>query len=74
MEKNEVLVKIGIKIRKLREEKNLSLQDLSDKCDFEKPNLIRIEKGRTNPTIGTLLKIAQVLNVRLAELVDVDVE
>jgi transcriptional regulator with XRE-family HTH domain len=72
MEKNEVLVKIGIKIRKLREEKNLSLQDLSDKCDFEKPNLIRIEKGRTNPTIGTLLKIAEVLNVKLSELVDVE--
>jgi transcriptional regulator with XRE-family HTH domain len=72
MDKNEVLVKIGIKIRELREAKNLSLQDLSDKCDFEKPNLIRIEKGRTNLTIGTLLKISRILNVRLAELVDVE--
>lgn len=72
IEKEELLAKIGLKIRELREAKNLSLQNLSDLCDFEKPNLIRIEKGRTNPTIGTLLKISRALEVDLVDIINVE--
>ncbi|MCH8905155.1 MAG: helix-turn-helix transcriptional regulator, partial [Bacteroidetes bacterium] len=43
---------------------------LALECDMEKSNLIRIEKGRTNPTSLTLLKISNVLNVRVKELLD----
>lgn len=49
----------------------MSLQELSDKMNIEYNNLIRIEKGRTNPTIATLYKIAQILEVELIDLVDV---
>lgn len=72
MEKAEVLKKIGSKISELRESRKMSLQDLCDKCDFEKPNLVRIEKGRNNLTIGTLLKICQGLDIRLVDIVDVE--
>jgi transcriptional regulator with XRE-family HTH domain len=72
MEKTELLAKIGLKIRELRENRHMSLQDLSDECDFEKPNLIRIEKGRTNPTISTLFKICRALHAKLSEIVDVE--
>ncbi|MDR0546943.1 MAG: helix-turn-helix domain-containing protein [Dysgonamonadaceae bacterium] len=72
MDKAELYRRIGLKIRKLREEKKLSLQNLSDKLDIEYNNLIRIEKGRTNPTIGTLFKICQPLDVKLIEIVDVE--
>ena len=48
------------------------LQELSDKLDIEYNNLIRIEKGRTNFTIGTLLKIGKILNVKLVDIVDVE--
>ena len=46
--------------------------ELSVNLDIEYNNLIRIEKGRTNPTIGTLLKISQGLNVKLVDIVDVE--
>ena len=46
--------------------------DLAYMLDIEYNNLIRIEKGRTNPTIITLYKIGQALNVKLPEIVDVD--
>jgi transcriptional regulator with XRE-family HTH domain len=72
MNKEELFKKIGLKIRTLREEKNLSIQEFSDLINIEYNNLIRIEKGRTNPTIGTLYKICQALNVKIIDIVDVE--
>ena len=72
MKKSEVLTKIGLKIRQLRSEKNLSQQDLAAACNFEKSNMSRIEAGRSNLTVGTLLKICAVLNVELKDIVDVE--
>ena len=71
MEKKFTLVRIGLNIKKIREEKNISQQDLAAACNFEKSNMSRIEAGRTNLTIGTLLKICEALQVELVELVDV---
>jgi transcriptional regulator with XRE-family HTH domain len=70
--KEIVLKQIGVKIRRLRSDKNLSLVDFSDKLDIEYNNLIRIEKGRTNLTIGTLLKICRALHVNLSDVVNVE--
>ncbi len=67
MEKDEILVKIGTKIREIRQEKNISQQDLAAACNFEKSNMSRIEAGRNNLTVGTLLKIGYVLNVNLID-------
>ena len=72
MDKEILKRKIGLRIRSIREDKNLSIMDLADMLDIEYNNLIRIEKGRTNPTIITLYKIGQALNVKLPEIVDVD--
>ncbi len=72
MNKDDLIINIGLKIRKIREEKNLSIMDMADKLDMEYNNVIRIEKGRTNPTISTLFKICQALNVKLVDIVDVE--
>ncbi len=72
MKRDEIITMVGLKIRELREDKNLSLQEFSDKIDIEYNNLIRIEKGRTNPTLGTLIKISQALDVKIRDLVDVE--
>jgi transcriptional regulator with XRE-family HTH domain len=72
MEKSFALIRIGLNIRFYREEKNISQQDLAAACNFEKSNMSRIEAGRTNLTIGTLLKICDVLDVKLVDLVDLD--
>lgn len=69
LERNETLIRIGLKIREIRESQKLSIQDLADKLDMEYNNVIRIEKGRTNFTIGTLVKIANVLNADLKDIV-----
>ena len=72
MKKNEILIKIGLKIKKLREEKNIPQQDLAAACNFEKSNMSRIEAGKTNLTIGTMLKVCEALSITLVELVDVE--
>lgn len=72
MDKEDVIKKVGLKIREIRESKNLSIMELSDKLDIEYNNMIRIEKGRTNPTLGTLYKICQGLDIRLVDIVDVE--
>lgn len=72
MSKELVLKQIGAKIRALRSGKNLSLVEFSDMLNIEYNNLIRIEKGRTNLTVGTLLKICRALRVNLPDVVSVE--
>lgn len=64
--------KLGNRIKAMRENKGISQQELASMCDFEKSNMSRIEAGRTNPTIGTLLKISYALNINITVLVDVE--
>jgi len=72
MESDRIFVKIGARIREIRESQGISKQDLAAFCNFEKANMSRIEAGRTNFTIRTLHKISQALNTRLSSLVDID--
>ena len=72
MNESELSKSLGSRIHKLREEQNISQQDLAALCNFEKSNMARIESGRTNPTFLTLHKISVALNVSLSILVDID--
>ncbi|OFY42379.1 MAG: transcriptional regulator [Bacteroidetes bacterium GWF2_40_14] len=72
MSESEIYISIGKKIKSIRESKGLTQQALSDLCDFEKSNVSRIESGRTNLTIKSLLKISQALHVKMKELLDVE--
>ncbi|MBN2775998.1 MAG: helix-turn-helix transcriptional regulator [Bacteroidales bacterium] len=71
MEKEDFLKKIGENIVRLREMKGLKQIDLAIELNIDDSSLRRIESGRTNPTIITLKKIADVLKVNLSEIVDV---
>lgn len=59
---------IGLRIKELRNSKSMQQQDLAAACNFEKSNMARIESGRVNVTVGTLLKIAIALDVSINEL------
>ncbi len=66
--RQDALVKIGRNIKAAREAGGMSQQDLAAGCNFEKSNMSRIEAGRSNLTVGTLLKISDVLGIRPADL------
>lgn len=61
----EIIQSIGLQIRKLREEKNLSQQNLADLCNVPKSTIARIERTEVNVKLITLVKIANVLEVDL---------
>lgn len=62
------LVSIGAKIKEIRASKGMAQHELAALCDFEKATMSRIESGQTNPTVLTLKKVSQALNVPIAEL------
>ena len=69
LDKQETLNEIGTELINLPKTQNLSIQEFADKLEMEYNNVIRIEKGRTNFTIGTLVKIANSLEVNLKDIV-----
>lgn len=70
LNKKDFQVKLGNKIKQLRENKDISQTELGNLCDIERSNMNRIEAGNTNPTAFTLYKIAQNLGVSLSEITD----
>ncbi|WP_162127503.1 helix-turn-helix domain-containing protein [Flavobacterium phycosphaerae] len=68
-QQNKAIIKLGLTIRKIREESTDFSQDkLALEVDLSENQIRRIEKGQTNPTIKTLLKIAKALNVDIKDL------
>lgn len=55
--------KIGNKVRALRQQKRLTLQELSNRTSLSKPLLSQIENEQVVPPLATLLKIAKGLNI-----------
>ena len=60
---------IGKNIKKLRKQKGLSQDRLSKLADISYNTVIKLESGGiTNPSIGTLQKLAKALNVNIDDL------
>ncbi|MCA6067097.1 helix-turn-helix domain-containing protein [Chryseobacterium sp. RG1] len=74
MEKSELLKSVGKRIQEIRNNKGLTQVELVGKIDGEidTTNISRIEAGRTNPTIFTLYRISEALEIKLSDLVDID--
>jgi transcriptional regulator with XRE-family HTH domain len=68
---SEVLATISSHIRAMRSERRLSLDQLSARSGVSKGMLVQIERGATNPSIGTLCKVSAALGASIADLVDV---
>lgn len=66
--KETIQQKVGKRIQEIRIEKNISQQDLASKCNFEKSNMSRLEKGNSNATLSTLEKVCEALQIDLIEL------
>jgi transcriptional regulator with XRE-family HTH domain len=59
---SEYIIQLGKKIQEERERRGLTQYKLAKEMFMEQSNLARIEDGKTNPTVKTLLKIAQILD------------
>ena len=64
------LERLGKNISKIREKKKMTQYKLAKEIFADQSNLARIENGKVNPTIKTLLKISSVLKCSVKDLVD----
>jgi len=61
---------IGNKLKHIRSERNLSLDEVAKLTDVSKAMLGQIERGQSNPTVSTLWKIATGLKVSFSLFID----
>lgn len=57
-------------LRRLRGERALTLDELARRAGISRSMLIQIEQQRVNPTLATLVRLAQALDTGLGELVE----
>lgn len=53
----------GRKIRDYREERNLTREELAELCDLTDKCITKIELGRSDPKLSTVLKLCRILNL-----------
>jgi transcriptional regulator with XRE-family HTH domain len=63
---------VGINIRRIRTERELSQEEVAYRVGIDVSYLGQIERGRRNPTIGVLGRIAVALGVPLVGLLERD--
>lgn len=61
-------MRVELLIRKKREERGYTIDKLAKLANMSKGHLSRIERGETEPTITTLVRIAIALKVNMEEL------
>jgi len=64
--------KIGAKVKLVRENRKLSIEDVSERTNLSAEMISSIEDGSLVPNLTPLIKIARVLGVRLGTFMDDD--
>lgn len=63
-----MLKELGERLRRLRNEKDLTLQQVAHVIGKDKQSISRVELGQTNPTYIYLTEICEGLGITMAEL------
>lgn len=58
-------MRVGEKIKRLREEKGMSLPELAEKSGFSSALLSQIENHMISPPLGTLIRLGQAMDVSI---------
>lgn len=68
IEMSELTQVIGVNIRTLRKARGWTQEELGEYAELSYKSLGEIERGLVNPSLNSLLKIANALSVQIAEL------
>ena len=60
--------KLGQAIRDFRKSERLSLRDLATRSGVAKSVISKLENAQGTPTLATLARVAEALNLRLSDL------
>jgi transcriptional regulator with XRE-family HTH domain len=66
----EEVVKFGVRIKKLRQERKLSQMDVGAALNIDRENIRKYEKGLQEPKLTTVIKFAKVFEITFDELLN----
>lgn len=69
VEVNEILARIGPRLRQLRRDRGITLQTLAEETDLSVSTLSRLESGKRDPTLDLLIPLALAHRIALDQLV-----
>ncbi len=72
--KNAVSVNVGSRLRSLREDRKTSIRGLARKSGLSANALSMIERGKTSPSVSTLYKLADALEIPITAFFGEEVE
>jgi transcriptional regulator with XRE-family HTH domain len=64
----KIIKEFGERLKKVRLEKQLSTRGLADRADMDFGNINEIENGKINPSLTTIILLAEALEVDPCEL------
>jgi DNA-binding XRE family transcriptional regulator len=66
----KLLGRFGAQLKTLRIKKKITQEELAFQSNLSLSQIDRIETGKINPTLCTLQKISETLNIKMKDLVD----
>lgn len=69
---NDFKKDLGINIRKIRQQKKMTQEDLSLESTISRSHIAMIEVGKRDITISALFKISRALNSNMQQIFDFD--
>ncbi|MBE9584618.1 helix-turn-helix transcriptional regulator [Mucilaginibacter sp. JRF] len=66
-DKKAITKTVGLNLRRLRTEKNLSMQDLATLAEMEKSQIFKIENAKLDPQVSTISNLSNALGVEIIE-------
>lgn len=67
----ELIAAFGERVRQLRLEKGLTMEQLAANANIEYKQLSQVERGKTNATISTIYAIAKALDTTMSRITDI---
>ena len=72
MTQENLLITLGMRIRKIRLSKDITQSQLAIICDFDKSTMSKIEAGQVNVSYYTLHRLSEGLDVHICKLLSTD--
>lgn len=63
-------ITIGRNLLNVRKQKGLSQQELANKCSVDRAKISKIENGREDFMLSTILEIADALDIKVSKILD----
>lgn len=68
MKKEEYVKQIGVNLKKIRTDRNLSLNDVSKRLNISINSIAKFENGKTDISVSRLNQLSDIYNIHISEI------